>query len=210
MKLEDILKAQGLNDEQIEAVKKAMKENAIFTSSEENLDIRYGKLKTQHEDQTTELQKANELIEELQKQKGNQSKIEEYQKEIEDLKKEALEEKKKNSLELLLLKSGAKKDDIDYLSFKAGKMDDLKYDENGEIKNADDFVKSLKTTYSANFEGSDENKDGKNIQEHKLGDEGKKTNTDTITKEQFAKMSYKERLNLFNNDPDTYKELTKK
>ena len=184
MKLEDILKAQGLTDEQITAIINSMKENKIFTSSEENLDIRYGKLKTQHEDQTTELQKANELIEELQKQKGNQKKIEEYQKEIEDLKKEALEDKKKNALELLLLKSGAKKDDIDYLSFKASKLDDLKYDENGEIKNADDLVKSLKTTYSANFEGSEENKDGKTIQEHKLGDEGKKTNPNEITKEQ--------------------------
>ena len=209
MKLEDILKAQGLTDEQIEAVKKSMKENNIFTSSEENIDIRYSKLKGQHDDQTAELEKANQLIDQLQKNKGNKEDIEKYQEEIKKLKEEALETKKKSNLELLLLKAGAKKDDIDYLSFKAGKMEDLKYDENGEIKNADDFVKSLKTTYSANFEGNSDGENGKNIQEHKLGDDGKKTSTDTITKEQFAKMSYKERLDLFNNDPDTYRELRK-
>ena len=44
MTLEELLKAQGLSDEQIKAITASMKENKIYTASEENLDIRYGKL----------------------------------------------------------------------------------------------------------------------------------------------------------------------
>ena len=44
MTLNEILKANGVNDEAISAIAAAMKENKIYTASEENLDIRYGKL----------------------------------------------------------------------------------------------------------------------------------------------------------------------
>ena len=47
MKLAEILKAQGLNDEQITAVQNSMKENKLYTTSLENVDERYNKLKTQ-------------------------------------------------------------------------------------------------------------------------------------------------------------------
>ena len=40
MTLQEILKAQGLTDEQIEKVVGEMKQNKIFTASEENLDTR--------------------------------------------------------------------------------------------------------------------------------------------------------------------------
>lgn len=42
MTLEELLKAKGLTDDQIKAILDGMKENKIFTASEENLDIRYG------------------------------------------------------------------------------------------------------------------------------------------------------------------------
>lgn len=45
MELKEILKAQGLNEEALEKVAEEMKKNKIYTSSEENLDIRYGKVK---------------------------------------------------------------------------------------------------------------------------------------------------------------------
>lgn len=45
MDLQEILKAQGLNDEALKKVAEEMKKNKIYTSSEENLDIRYGKVK---------------------------------------------------------------------------------------------------------------------------------------------------------------------
>ena len=42
MTLQEILKAKGLTDEQVKEVVGEMKQNKIFTSSEENLDVRYG------------------------------------------------------------------------------------------------------------------------------------------------------------------------
>ena len=49
MTLEEILKAKGLDDEAVKSTIGEMKQNKIFTASEENLDTRYGKLKTDHE-----------------------------------------------------------------------------------------------------------------------------------------------------------------
>ena len=46
MTLQEVLKAQNLTDEQVKGILDAMKQNKIFTASEENLDVRYGKLKT--------------------------------------------------------------------------------------------------------------------------------------------------------------------
>ena len=47
MKLLEILKAQGLTDEQIKAIQNSMKENKVYETSLENADERYNKLKTQ-------------------------------------------------------------------------------------------------------------------------------------------------------------------
>ena len=57
MTISEILKAKGISDETIAAVLDEMKTNKIFTSSEENLDIRYGKLKTQHDGVTQDVYK---------------------------------------------------------------------------------------------------------------------------------------------------------
>lgn len=46
MTLQELLKAQNLTDEQVKGILDAMKQNKIYTASEENLDVRYGKLKT--------------------------------------------------------------------------------------------------------------------------------------------------------------------
>ena len=54
MTLEELLKAKELTDDQIKAILDGMKENKIFTASEENLDIRYGKLKTDYDNLTTQ------------------------------------------------------------------------------------------------------------------------------------------------------------
>ena len=48
MNISEIFKANGIADETVSAILEAMKANNIFLSSEENIDVRYGKLKTQH------------------------------------------------------------------------------------------------------------------------------------------------------------------
>ena len=67
MTLIEILKAKGIRDDIITAVQDEMKANKIFTSAEENMDVRYGKQKTQHEAVTKERDEAKALIESLQK-----------------------------------------------------------------------------------------------------------------------------------------------
>ena len=49
MTLEELLKSQGCSDEQVTNILTGMKDNKIYTASEENLDVRYGKLKTRME-----------------------------------------------------------------------------------------------------------------------------------------------------------------
>jgi DNA-binding YbaB/EbfC family protein len=83
MTLAEILKAKGIDDETIKGIQEEMKSNKVFTASEENLDVRYGKLKTDHDGKLAELGEAQKLIEDLKKSnKGNeglQQKVAEYE-----------------------------------------------------------------------------------------------------------------------------------
>ena len=54
MTFAEILKAKGLSDKDVESVIGEMKQNKIFTAGEENLDVRYGKLKTDYESLKTQ------------------------------------------------------------------------------------------------------------------------------------------------------------
>ncbi|MED9969924.1 MAG: hypothetical protein UFA98_07950 [Ruminococcus sp.] len=82
MTLQEILKAKGLDDTAVESVIGEMKQNKIFTASEENLDVRYGKLKGDFDALTKQHGESTTLIEQLKKDsKGNealQGKITEY------------------------------------------------------------------------------------------------------------------------------------
>ena len=83
MTLQEILKSQGLSEEQIQKIVGEMKQNKIFTASEENLDIRYGKLKTDFDSLTKQHGESTALIEQMKKDNaGNealQGKITEYE-----------------------------------------------------------------------------------------------------------------------------------
>ena len=205
MTLQEILKSQGLSDEQIKSVVGEMKQNKIFTSGEENLDIRYNKLKGEHDSKIEELTKANQLIDELKKSnKGNedlQSKISEYETTIADLNAKLEETQIQSAVKVALLESKAL--DIDYLTFKLKGKEELKLDKDGKIKGIDDMIAGLKTQFPNQFETSN----NKVIEEHKLEKgEGSK---DVITKEQFSKMGYMEKNKLFREQPDVYAELQK-
>lgn len=67
MTLEEILKAQGLTDEQIAAIMGAMKENKIFTTSEEKIEERYEKLKVERDDLKAKVETADNTIADLKK-----------------------------------------------------------------------------------------------------------------------------------------------
>ena len=203
MTLQEILKSQGLNDEQIEKVTGEMKQNKIFLSGEENLDIRYGKLKTDHESLQKQYGEASTLIEELKKgSKGNedlQKKITAYEQQITTLQTELKQTKTESAIKVALLSAKAK--DVDYLTFKLKEKGEIVLDDQGNIKGIDDMLAGLKTQFPTQFETDSQKK----IDEKKLpeGDDSKK-----VSQEEFNKMGYQNRLKIFNENPELYNELS--
>ena len=166
MTLQEILKAKGLDDQAVESVIGEMKQNKIFTSGEENLDIRFGKLKTDHEGKVKELEEANNLIAELKKSsKGNetlQGKISEYETQVAQLQEQLQATKLDSAIKVALLSEKAL--DVDYLTFKLKEKGELALDENDKIKNWDDKIAGLKTQFPTQFESASK----KSYEQHKL------------------------------------------
>ena len=162
----------------------------------------------------TELTTANGLIAELKKgTKGNeelQGKITGYESQVADLQAQLQEIKIKSAIKVALLSEKAV--DVDYLTFKLNeklkeKGESLELDENDNIKGWDDKLSGLKTQFPTMFESASADGD-KKIVENKL----KQSDDRTVipTKEQFAKMSYEERVALKQNNEQAYKQLTNK
>jgi len=192
MTLQEILKAHGFTDEQIQKIIGEMKQNKIFTTSEENLDIRYEKLKGQHDGVSTQLKEAKELIEQLKKGTGDnealQGKISEYETKVAALEKENTKLKVESALKVALIDAGAKASDIDYLMFKAGVGEkELKVAEDGRLKGEEELIAGLKTQFPGNFVAKEE----KEIQEHRLesGDAGNE-NSEPKTLSEALRMQF--------------------
>ena len=205
MTLTELFKAKGLDDETIKGILDEMKANKIFTASEENLDVRYGKLKTDHDSVIKERDEGKALIAELQKSnKGNealQKQVADYEAKMAQIQAELEQTKLDSAIKVELLSSKAL--DVDYLTFKLKEKGELALDENGKIKGWDDKIAALKTQFPTQFESNTR----KNILENRLPDDQDKDGG--ITKEAFAKMGYQDRLKLFNENPETYAELSK-
>ena len=205
MTLAEILKAKGMDEESVKGVLEDMKANKIFTAGEENLDVRYGKLKTDHEGKLAELTEAQNLIAELKKSnKGNedlQGKIGAYESQVAQLQAELEQTKLDAAIKVELLSSKAL--DVDYLTFKLKEKGELALDESGKIKGWDDKIAALKTQFPTQFEGTG----SKKYEEHKLPDN--QDGGGSISKEAFAKMGYQDRVKLFNENPEAYAELSK-
>jgi len=201
MNLNEILKAKNIGDDVIQAILADMKANGIYTASEENLDIRYGKLKTQHEGVNKQLTEAQALIENLQKstkgQEEAQQQIATYKQQNEKLLAELEQTKIEAEIKVGLLAEKAL--DVDYLTFKLKEKGELALDENGKIKGWEDKVAALKTQLPTQFESSA----NKKIIENRLPDE--KGESATLTKEAILKKPYAERMKIFNENPDAYK-----
>lgn len=169
---------------------------------------KYTSLETDLSGKTSELEKANGLIEELKKTTGkdeeSQQKITAYETEITNLKKENEELKTENALKFALLSAGAV--DVDYLVFKAKEKGEIKLGDDGKIKGEDNLISGLKTQHPAMFEASNNQQQNGNrkVLENNLpgGDKDK-----TVTREQFLKMGYNERMKLKQENPELFKQL---
>jgi hypothetical protein len=200
MNLNEILKAKGIDEKVISEIVADMKANKIFTAAEENLDIRYGKLKTDHEGVNKQLTEANALIEEMKKatkgQEDIQKKLTDYEAQNQKLVQELERTKLEAEIKVNLLSEGCL--DVDYAAFKLKEKGDLALDENGKIKGWEDKLAGLKTQIPTQFESAKT----KQVIENRLpSQEG---NHDTLTREDILKKSYSERMKIYNENPDGY------
>jgi hypothetical protein len=85
------------------------------------------------------------------------------------------------------------------------KGESLELDENDNIKGWNDKLSGLKTQLPTQFESTGANNMNV-LGDNKLkeGDSGK----DAVTKEEFAKMGYKSRVELKTSNPELYSKLT--
>lgn len=187
-KLTEILKGKSLGDDVIQAILDEMKAQGVHLTAEENMDVRYPKLKTQYEGQGKQLAEAQALIENLQKstqgQEEAQKQIAEYKQQNEKLTAELAQAKLDAEIRVGLLSAKAK--DVDYLAFKLREKGEIELDENGKIKGWEDKVAALKTQHPMQFEAAAEKK----YEENKLpkGDENRDAEPETL--ESALRMQY--------------------
>lgn len=204
MTLNEIFQNNGISNDVANAILSAMKENKIYTASEENLDVRYGKLKTDHESKVKELEEANNLIGELKKSnKGNdemQNKITTYEGQVAQLQTELQRAKLEYAIKVGLISEKAT--DVDYMTYKLKEKGELELDENEKIKGWEDKIAALRMQFPNQFENSH----SKRVEEHKLeqGDDNH-----TLTKGEILKKSYAERIKIYNENPEAYNEAMK-
>ena len=214
MNLTEILGAQGITEEVVKAILAAMRENKIYTASEENLDIRYGKLKTEHEGVKDQLGKANATIEDMKKltkgQEEAQQKITTYEQEMAHLKAELEQTKINSAARYGLLSAGA--EDVDYVLFKLNenlkaKGEKMTLDENENIKGWENHLEAMKTQLPAQFKSSDGDDGYQVLNPNKLkSGEGSEL---AVTKERFMAMGFEERMALKQKNEKLYNELKK-
>ena len=195
--LQEILKNNGLNEDQITNILNSMKEAKVYTTKHENIDERYNKLKTQKTELEAQIKERDTQLADLSKSNKDNECLLNQIKDLQALNKQiqfdyALEgaltnAKSKNNKALKAL--------LD--------MNSIKYQE-GKLEGLQEQIEALQkdASYLFDLETTPQSTGG-------LGNFGRGNNNPTITKEQFNKMSYSERMNLYQNDKATYDALTK-
>ena len=159
MTLEEILIANGVSEENAKKIASDMKENKIFTSAEENIDVRYGKLKGDYDQLVNADKESKALIEELQKTaKGNeeiQNQIADYQSKLAAAQEEAKRVRTESAFKVAFANEGVI--DPDYLLYKLeSQKSDIKFDDDGNVSNLKDLVATLKSQCPTQFKSNEE------------------------------------------------------
>ena len=203
MNLLEILKANGIDDEVAGKITADMKANKIFTAGEDNLDVRYSKLKNDYTASTQQITDLQSQIAQFEQAKSqNATLIEEANRKFAELEAENARIKTDYALDRALME--AKVQDVDYMKFKLKEKhpEGFKLDENGKVESINTVLDDLKVQFPNQF-----SKTEKKIEEKKL-EKTDDTNTG-ITSEQFSKMNYHEKAKLFKENPEQYAELNK-
>ncbi|CUP06026.1 minor structural GP20 protein [Clostridium baratii] len=194
MNLEELLKAQGLDDNQVKSILGAMKKEKVYTTNLENIEERYNKLKGQKDDLEGQLNTANSTIKDLKKNNADNEELQKTIKQHEDTiktQKAEYESKVRNltldsAINSALTKAKAKHSDLLASKFD---RDKLVINEDGTVTGLDEQLKGFKETYKDMFEitlggGTPPNPDTKPSTGNSWDDFLK--NADNMTAEQIA------------------------
>jgi predicted RNase H-like nuclease (RuvC/YqgF family) len=204
MEFKEILKAQSLTDEQINNITAKMKEEKIYTTSLENADERYTKLKGQKADLDEQIKTANATIEDLKKNnKDNealQKTIQDHETTIENLKKESAQKDFNYALDSALKDNKCKNAkalkallDLDNIKFNEGKLEGLEGQLNA-LKESDGYLFDTSNPAPGNTGGTGNHP--------RVGG-----GTGVVTKADLMKMPYSKRVEFYNNNKEEFNRL---
>lgn len=204
MEFKELLKAQSLTDEQINNITAKMKEEKIYTTSLENADERYTKLKGQKADLDEQIKTANATIEDLKKNnKDNealQKAIQEHETTIENLKKESAQKDFNYALDSVLKDNKCKNTkalkallDLDNIKFNEGKLEGLE-GQLTALKESDGYLFDTSNPAPGNTGGTGNHP--------RVGG-----GTGAVTKADLMKMPYSKRVEFYNNNKEEFNRL---
>lgn len=157
MTFKEYLVSTGVSEEQADTIVAGMPAEKLYIASEENLDIRYEKLKGKHDQLEADLNAANETLGTLKEQnkdvEGLQSTIDDYKKTVADLEATRAQEQKTFAVKEALTKAGVS--DADYMMYKLGEVE---MDKEGNLVDWDIKLKELKES-NPTFFASENNAD---------------------------------------------------
>lgn len=204
MEFKELLKAQNLTDEQINNITAKMKEEKIYTTSLENADERYTKLKGQKADLDEQIKATNTTITELKKNnKDNealQQTIQDHEATIENLKKESAQKDFNYALDSALKDNKCKNAkalkallDLDNIKFNEGKLEGLEGQLNA-LKESDGYLFDTSNPAPGNTGGAGNHP--------RVGG-----GTGAVTKADILKMPYSKRVEFYNNNKEEFNRL---
>ena len=203
-------------DEQTTAFSAAMKEHGIFTTSHENMDVRYPKMKTERDAAVQERDASKATIAELQKaakgQADLQAIIDKSAEAYKQLEAKLQQERVDAAIKVGLLSEKAV--DVDYLAFKLNEKlrsdgETLALDENGNIKGWKDKLEGLKTQFPNQFEAASDGNSGNGFRVVEPLKLTKGNGNDAPTPDAFRNMNYEQRLALKQQNEAQYNNLRK-
>ena len=203
MDFKEILKKQGLTDEQISSIENEMKDNKVYTTSLENADARYTKLKGQKVDLEEQIKTANTTIADLKRNnKDNetlQNTIKEHEATIENLKKEAEKKDFNYALDTALKDAKCKNTKAikALLNLEGIKLND------GKFEGLESQIEALKQSDGYLFETGQPAppSTGGPGSHPRVKDGG------IVTKADILKMSYDKRVEFYNNNPEQFNNI---
>ena len=204
--IQEILKNNGLNEDQITNILNSMKEAKIYTTKHENIDERYNKLKTQKNELESQIKERDTQLADLSKSNKDNEGLLNQIKDLQALNKQTTTdyENKINQMQFDYALEGA----LNNAKSKNNKalkalldMNSIKYQE-GKLEGLQEQIEALQkdASYLFNLEAAPSSTGS-------IGQFGRNGGKFGVTKKEFDKMSYSERMNLYKNDKATYDKL---